>query len=252
MTDAIYYYQEPFIEKLFRYLVPILQYIVVCFALAVLLIVQQGDKEIEELEKTITKEDDVSVLIEKIPLEEVSEAKMPELTIAEEDIIQAKKEAEMKEVLVEEETVKEINVEQEEVITVNSKPAYSLSDKELLSQIMYAEEGVFFREYEKDPAKVERVHKLAGSAVLHRLENNHMGANSLADVLYAEGQYAKQTISKVEEGQDIPEIVYVWAEQLINEGALGPKGMIYQAQFAQGEFYEQIGNQIFGVEPKYN
>lgn len=119
MTDAIYYYQESFIEKLFRYLVPVLEYIVVCFALAGLLIIQQGDKEIEELQKTITKEQNISLLIKKIPPEEVPEAKIPELAIVEEDIVQTKKETEMKEVLVEETKVTTLKkVTEEEIMSI--------------------------------------------------------------------------------------------------------------------------------------
>lgn len=130
--------------------------------------------------------------------------------------------------------------------------AYQLDDIELLARMMYAEVGVFFWNYEEDPEEVELIHKLAGSVVINRLRNEVMGATCLADVLYSEGQYAQQTIQKVESGeQDIPEEVYIWSEELLTEGTIGPSNLVYQAQFPQGQLYRNIGNQYFGVEPSF-
>lgn len=134
----------------------------------------------------------------------------------------------------------------------NNSLKYNPTDKEILAQLMYAEEGVFLNKYEEKPEEVERVFKLAGSVAIRRMEHNYKGAESLADVVYTEGEYAFQTVQKVRQGQDVPTIVYVWAEELLVEGPIGPKGLIYQAQFEQGEVYDRIGNQIFGIDPKYN
>ena len=127
------------------------------------------------------------------------------------------------------------------------------AEKELLAQLMYAEEGVFITKYyDKDPKKVERVFKLAGSVVLRRKENGYMDAKTIHDVIYSKGQYHSKTKQRIEKGQDVPDMVYDWAEDLLVDGAIGPKGLMYQAEFMQGKLYEKIWNQIFCVDAKYN
>ena len=126
------------------------------------------------------------------------------------------------------------------------RSAYTMEDRELLAQMMYAEEGVFFSWAAGDPEKIERVHKLAGSVILHRLNAHFSGAQTLADVLYAPGQYDYRTIQKVEKGQPMPAQVYQWADDLLTNGALGPDTLVFQAEFRQGsEVYDHIGNQYF-------
>lgn len=136
----------------------------------------------------------------------------------------------------------------EEIAEVASKPqrGYSMEERELLAQMMYAEEGIFLSIYADDYATAERVFKLAGSVILNRRNTGHMGAKSIADVLYAKGQYADRTKQVIEEGQNVPEVVYTWADDLLTNGSIAPDNMIFQAEFPQGsETYEQIGNQYF-------
>ena len=124
--------------------------------------------------------------------------------------------------------------------------AYSMENVELLAQMMFAEEGVFFSWSANDPATIERVHKLAGSVILHRLNSHYSGAQTIADVLYSPGQYDIHTIMRVESRQTMPPQVYQWAEELLTEGALGPDTLVFQAQFVQGSsVYDHIGNQYF-------
>ena len=132
-------------------------------------------------------------------------------------------------------------------------------EKELLAQVMYAEEGLFYlKEYKSDPAKVERVFKLCGSVVLNRTEIEYLGCKTIEETVFfgsesGKLQYAEQTQQRVREGQEIPDIVYQWADELLMSGPIGPKGLIYQAQFEQGdEVYAEIGNQIFCIDYKYN
>jgi hypothetical protein len=133
-----------------------------------------------------------------------------------------------------------------EDIFTPSQAAYNMENRELLAQMMFAEEGVFFSRFANDPEMIERVHKLAGSVVLHRLNSHFSGAQTLADVLYAPGQYDYRTIQRVEQGQNLPPQVYQWAEELLTEGALGPDTLVFQAEFPQGkEVYDHIGNQYF-------
>ena len=127
-----------------------------------------------------------------------------------------------------------------------SLAAYNMENRELLAQMMYAEEGVFFSIFANDPDANERVHKLAGSVIIHRLNCHLGGAQTLADVLYAPGQYDYRTIQRVEQGQTLPPQVYQWAEELLTNGAIGPDNLIFQAEFVQGtEVYDHIGNQYF-------
>lgn len=147
----------------------------------------------------------------------------------------------------------EVPEQVQEVVNEITSVEYTQKDVELLAQLMYAEEGIFFRNYSENPQEVERVHKLAGSVVLHRAEIGYRGEKTVKGTIYSKGQYAEQTLDRVTQGQDIPEIVYTWAEELLLKGALGPRGMIYQAEFEQGdETYDEIGNQYFCIESKYN
>lgn len=129
---------------------------------------------------------------------------------------------------------------------------YTDEDVEFLAQLMYAEEGVFFRQWAEDPETVERVHKLAGSVVIHRLDNNYKNASTIQEVVFCKGQYADTTLERVRKGQEMPDIVFVWAEELLRDGPIGPNNLIYQSEFLQGEKYEIIGNQYFGTDPAYS
>lgn len=121
-------------------------------------------------------------------------------------------------------------------------------DIELLAQLMYAEEGIYLQKYKDNIEKAEMIHKLAGSVVIHRKENKYMGAETIEDVIYTKGQYHEQTIKRVTDGQEVPDIIYEWAEDLIKNGAIGPDNLIYQSEFKQGTVYKHIGNQYFGTE----
>ena len=133
-----------------------------------------------------------------------------------------------------------------EDVYTRTNAAYTMENRELLAQIMFAEEGVFFSWYASDPDTIERAHKLAGSVILHRLNTHFSGAQTLADVLYAPGQYDYRTIQRVEEGRQLPAQVYQWADELLTQGALGPDTLVFQAEFPQGsEVYDHIGNQYF-------
>lgn len=128
---------------------------------------------------------------------------------------------------------------------------YTSADVNLLANIMYAEEGVLYTKYmDTEPTNVEMVFKLCGSVVLHRLANQMDGATTIREVLYASPngneQYAGTTKTRVENGQDIPDIVFTWAEQLLKDGPLGPNNLVFQSEFVQGDsVYATYWNQIF-------
>ena len=107
---------------------------------------------------------------------------------------------------------------------------------------MYAEEGIFIYKLSEEEAKY--VCQLAGSVVIHRKNMKYGGANTIEEVIYAHGQYACVNNGSI--NQEVPDVVYEWAEELLLNGPIGPENMIYQAQFQQGsETYDIIGNQYF-------
>ncbi len=77
----------------------------------------------------------------------------------------------------------------------------------------------------------------------------YLGADSIEETIYAEGQYADTTLQKLAT-QEAPEIVKRWAEELLNDGPIGPKNMIFQSEFEQGQIYMMIDNQYFGCIDK--
>lgn len=123
-----------------------------------------------------------------------------------------------------------------------SQQPYTQEEVELLAKLMYAEVGVYIYKFAEDEA--EYIHKLTGSVVIHRRNMNYLKDETIHDVIYAKGQYACVDNGSIE--QEVPEIVYEWAEELLRDGPIGPENMIYQAQFKQGsDEFDYVGNQYF-------
>lgn len=132
-------------------------------------------------------------------------------------------------------TNNDTKVTQEEVV----HNTYSEEDVELLANLMYIE----VEQYINDK-KAEYVYKLVGSVVIHRMQSKYY-ADTLSDVIWDNTQYAQSTLDKIYK-KDIPEKVYVWAEELLKYGPIGPENLVYQSEFKQGkEIYYQYGNQYF-------
>lgn len=141
----------------------------------------------------------------------------------------------------------QIEVEQkvEEGAYNQEETHYDQTDVELLARLMYAEEGIFIYRLPENEAKY--VNQLAGSVVLHRRNMNYRGAKTIEEVIYDEGQYACVENGSID--QEVPEIVYEWAEELLKYGPIGPENMIFQAEFEQGtEVFDQVGNQYFCIK----
>ena len=133
----------------------------------------------------------------------------------------------------------------EEILEISSQQSYTQEEVELLAKLMYAEVGIYLYKFTEDEA--EYIHKLTGSVVIHRRNMNYRKAETIQDVIYDDGQYACVDNGSIE--QEVPEIVYKWAEDLLRDGPIGPENMIYQAQFKQGsKEYDHVGNQYFCVK----
>lgn len=135
-------------------------------------------------------------------------------------------------------------------ITVTYK-TYSDEDLELLAHAINAEQGT---EYE-DEQKTNALQIYTGQVILNRLNSHYMGAESIEDVLYAEGQYACVYDSSWD--KPITERAYKNAEILLSGADYSeiygiekmPENVIYQAQFEQGsDVWKHIGNTYFCYE----
>lgn len=195
-------------------------------------------RELEEFEKThfinieITEEQRMSV--KQRHMKDIMEMPLPENKKA--DVVLQ----EIPEIIPEE----ACETTHHETYEVECKSNYEESDVELLAKLMYAEEGIFIYKLSEKEAKY--VCQLAGSVVLHRKNMNYGGADTIEEVIYAEGQY--QCVANGSINQEVPDIVYEWAEELLQNGPIGPENMVYQAEFEQGsEVYDHVGNQYFCV-----
>lgn len=174
-----------------------------------------------------------NISVEYIPVEEQMARYIDTLPIPQELV----QEEVQEEVLIEEEKVEE-KVEAKSYI----ENATNLSDTELLASLMYHEEGVLLSKLSLEEAK--RAHMLAGSVVIHRTNMNYMGATTIRETIFAKGQYAQSTLENLDE--PVPDYVVEWAEELIEDGPIGPSDMIFQAEFEQGKgTYDCIYNQYF-------
>ena len=190
---------------------------------------RETDESAKTKNDTVVESDDVS-LKSDVTDEEITE----ESLVGAEELV--------------EETAETDSIETETEVK-NTEHVARSADVDLLANIMYAEEGVFI---ENDPENAEIAHKLCGSVVLHRMEVNFGGATTMEEVLNAENQYAGATKRRIRNGQEIPEVVYKWAEELLTTGPIGPRNMVYQAQFKQGKVYDKIGNQYFCISDKFS
>jgi hypothetical protein len=218
-------------RRVIRILERILIRISVTLSIVTIGVLYWGGKNIEALEKIEenSKIDKDYIYAEREPLEVCVKEYIDSLPIPEEGINE------------------DINIKYKK----EKYMEYTEEDIEFLAQTMFAEEEEFLSMLEQNPKIVERVFKLAGSVVIHRADNNYRGATTIQEVVFSKGQYANRTLEKVTEGQEIPDIVYEWAEELLENGAIGPNNLIYQSETLQGNRYEVIGNQYFGTEPSY-
>lgn len=119
----------------------------------------------------------------------------------------------------------------------------SQDDLYLLANVMYYEVGCF-----ADDEQGEEILKLAGSVVINRV-NSPLYPNTIHDVIYQKGQYAKCTLKQFGT-RELPQKVYVWAEDLLRNGSIAPANLLYQAQFKQGVVYKEYKGEYFCLSSK--
>ena len=133
---------------------------------------------------------------------------------------------------------------EEKVINVEK---CNFTDVQLLAEVMYAEAEEYINLPENE---AEEVFKLVGSVVINRKNDNnyYKDVNTISEVIYQKGQYATRTKERIGK-QEIPSTVYVWAEEILEQGAIGPANMFYEDNIEHGDYiYKQIGKLYFSCK----
>ncbi len=136
-------------------------------------------------------------------------------------------------------------VEESEVeLATESEPPYvqyTMEDVRILARTAYFEmEEAINRE------DAEYVFKMTMSVVLNRVTAPDF-PNSVYGVVFSSG-YAKRTRRLVNSERVIPDILYVWAEDILKNGPNVPVNVIYQAGFKQGHgIYDVVLKDYFCI-----
>ena len=109
---------------------------------------------------------------------------------------------------------------------------YDEDDLYILSHLIYGEAGG-----ESDECQLA-----VGSVVLNRVKSNQF-PNSISGVVFAPGQYACTWDGNYDKEPDARAIRN--ARYLLENGSQLPDGVVFQAQFAQGEIYKIIDGEYF-------
>lgn len=127
-------------------------------------------------------------------------------------------------------------VEKEEVLSCKeSTKNFSDEDLNLLAHLIMAESG-------SDWCEDEMLY-MVGSVALNRIDSD-LFPDSLYEVIYEEGQYSSATNGGLE--KDPTDRCYRIAEELLTNGSILPKNVVFQAEFIQGtEIYKKVQNMYF-------
>lgn len=109
---------------------------------------------------------------------------------------------------------------------------YDEDDLYILSHLIYGEAG----------GESNECQLAVGSVVLNRVKSNQF-PNSISGVVFAPGQYACTWDGNYDKEPDARAIRN--AQYLLENGSQLPDGVVFQAQFAQGEIYEIIDGEYF-------
>lgn len=113
-----------------------------------------------------------------------------------------------------------------------------LKDRNLIAEVIYWENFWTGKTWE------ERLKAmlLTGSVVLNRVADPDY-PDTIEGVLYEKGQYSTTGYFFTEE---LPEVVYDIADQLLHEGSIAPPNVVYQATFHQGSGdYDTVAGEWF-------
>ena len=125
---------------------------------------------------------------------------------------------------------------------------YTQEDVYLVGNTVFHEVGVLrYRCTEEDAMKAL---KMTASCVVNRAKMNYMYLGRKISDQVIESQYASfEKISNTRQ-EDVDEIFYQIAEEILQNGPVVSERLIYQSEFKQGEEVEHIDNQWFGLLPE--
>lgn len=130
-----------------------------------------------------------------------------------------------------EEVVTRKVVHEETPTSVNN--FYDEDDLYILSHLIYGEAGG-----ESDECQLA-----VGSVVLNRVKSKSFSGNTIEEIVFAPGQYACTWDGNYDKEPDSRAINN--ARYLLENGSQLPDGVVYQAQFVQGEVYAVIDGEYF-------
>lgn len=149
------------------------------------------------------------------------------------------------------ETVEEIEtVEAEIFVPEEQEPyfPYTQEDIFLVGNTVFHEVGVLrYRCSEEDAMKALR---MTASCVVNRAKMNYMFLGRTIEDQVNRKQYeSSEKISNTRQ-EDVDEIFYQIAEEILQNGPIISERLVYQSEFEQGDVVDHIDNQWFGLVPE--
>ena len=129
---------------------------------------------------------------------------------------------------------------QEAVSTVSSQPA---DDVELLAHLISGEATVFYNEEEECWEECSDDWQLYVACVALNRVDSPLFPDTLEEVIFQDGQYACTWDGNFQEEPSMR--AYENAQRALAGDRPVPDDVLYQAQFVQGEVWQQIGNTYF-------
>ena len=125
---------------------------------------------------------------------------------------------------------------------------YTQEDIYLVGNTVFHEVGVLrYRCSEEDAMKALR---MTASCIVNRSKMNYMFLGRTIEDQVNRKQYESfEKISNTRQ-EEVDEIFYQIAEEILQNGPVVSERLVYQSEFEQGEVVSHIDNQYFGLVPK--
>lgn len=167
-----------------------------------------------------------------------------ETQVATEEQTQLAKETSVKTQIVTQEVKSQVKEESADN-SVNEIQEYS--DVEYVAQVIFIDFlNKYFedsKEYSENP-DAEKYAKFVGQVVINR-KNANICPNTIKEVIYQEGQY-ENVVAELS-SYEIPEIVYQWANELLEGERVAPENLVYASENVNGEMYDAFNGFYFGT-----
>ena len=123
---------------------------------------------------------------------------------------------------------------------------YTFADVDLLANIMHLENGSTGKTEDEN----RQVLILTAAVVINRTKQDGWGGNTIKDVLYSPGQYARETKNRIGKVK-IPDYVYDLSKRILAFGTNVPPYLVYQStQKNLGYVWAVRANEYFACAEK--